>query len=399
MKITGLRIKEIQGTMSYPGTFFEERRGQPTDIYPEFKTEGTGEVSGAIPLGDGKYKIVRSFLFINTDEGVTGIAGPYGGRAVSLYLETQIKPLLMGRNPLATEFLWDIMYRSAVNGRKGDNMTAISHADIALWDIKGKWLGQPVCSLLGGPVQEKIPAYASTSGYSLEPEAVKRRAKEISAGGYAGIKWFMRLGPTDGPQGIKKNVAIVKATREGGGEDIQIMMDAWNSWDVPYTLKIAELTQEYGVAWIEEPVMPDMYQSYAELKALSPIPIAGGEHEFTRWGAKLLMDMNAIDICQLDPAYAGGISEMVKVANLCSVYNIPVIFHGSLVPVNAQLSFAQNAALVPMMEYLIVRNEATQLFFKNPMKPVNGYFSLPTAPGVGLDLDESKIESERDIKV
>jgi L-rhamnonate dehydratase len=399
MKITGFRLKELTGTMTFPGTFFEERRGQPTDIYPEFKTEGTGEVSGAIALGGDKYKIVRSFLFIDTDEGVTGIAGPYGGKAVSVYLESQLKPLLMGRNPLATEFLWDLMYRSAVQGRKGDNMTAISYADIALWDIRGKWAGQPVVNLLGGPVQQKIPAYCSTSGYSLEPEAIRRRAKEIAAKGYAGIKWFMRLGPTDGPQGIKKNVAIVRATREGGGEDIKIMMDAWNSWDVPYTLKIAELTQEYDVAWIEEPVMPDMYQAYATLKALSPIPIAGGEHEFTRWGANLLMDMNCIDICQLDPTYAGGISEMVKVANLCSVRNIPAIFHGSLVPVNAQISFAQNAVVTPMMEYLILRNEATQLFFKNPMKPVNGFFSAPTAPGVGCDLDESKIESERDIKV
>ena len=108
MKITGFRMKEVQGTMSYPGTFFEERRGQPTDIYPEFKSQGTGEVSGAISLGDGKYRIVRNFLFIDTDEGITGVCGPYAGRAVSLYIETQLKPLLMGRDPLATEFLWDI---------------------------------------------------------------------------------------------------------------------------------------------------------------------------------------------------------------------------------------------------------------------------------------------------
>ena len=317
MKITGFRLKELTGTMNFPGTFFEERRGQPTDIYPEFKNEGTGEVSGAIDLGNGKYKIVRSFLFIDTDEGITGIAGPYGGKAVSVYLETQIKPLLMGRNPLQTEFLWDIMYRNAVQGRKGDNMTAISYADIALWDIRGKWSKQPVCNLLGGPVQQKIPAYCSTSGYSLEPEAVFRRAKEIKTKGYAGIKWFLRMGPTDGLTGIKKNVAIAKATREGAGEDMKIMLDAWNSWDVPYTLKIAELTQQYDITWIEEPVHPDMYQDYATLKALSPVPIAGGEHEFTRWGARLLIDMNAVDVCQLDTTYAGGISEMVKVANLC----------------------------------------------------------------------------------
>jgi L-rhamnonate dehydratase len=398
MKITGFRLKELQGTMDFAGTFFEERRGQPTDIYPEFKAKGPAEVSGAVSLGNGKYKIVRSFLFIDTDEGVTGIAGPYIGKAVSLYLESQIKPLLVGRNPLQTELLWDLMFRNAVQGRKGDNMIAISNADIALWDIRGKVAGQPVCNLLGGPVQERIPAYCSASGYSLEPNAVSRRAKEIAAKGFAGIKWFMRMGPTDGPEGIRKNVAIVKATREGAGPDIKIMMDAWNSWDVPYTLKMAELVQEYNVAWIEEPVLPDMYQDYATLKALSPIPIAGGEHEFTRWGARLLIDMRAIDICQLDTTYAGGISEIMKVATLCSVYNIPAIFHGGLVPVNAQVSFAQNAVVTPLMEYLILRNDATQFFFKNPTRPVNGFFTPPTAPGVGCDLDESKIEAERDIK-
>ncbi len=399
MKITGLRMKEFTGTMTYPGAFFEERRGQPTDIYPEFKKEGLGEVSGAQALGGGKYKIVRNFLFIDTDEGVTGVAGPYAGRAVSVYLESQIKPLIMGRNPLATEQIWDLMYRNAVQGRKGDNMTAISFADIALWDIRGKWHNQPVCNLLGGPVQQAIPAYASTSGYSLEPEAVKRRSKELAEKGYAGIKWFMRLGPSDGPEGVRKNVAIIKASREGAGPDVQVMMDAWNSWTVPYVLKMAELTLDYDVAWIEEPVMPDMYADYAELRARSPVPIAGGEHEFTRWGAKLLLDMKAIDICQLDPTYAGGISEMVKVAALCSAENIPVIYHGSLPPVNAQISFAMNAQLVPLMEYLVVRNEATQLFYKNTTKPVGGIFTAPTVPGAGCDVDMSKVESERDIKV
>jgi L-rhamnonate dehydratase len=397
MKITNIKIREIQGTLRYPGAFFEERRGQPTDIYPEFKAETAGTVSGAIPAGKDRYKVVRNFVQIDTDEGVSGLAGPYSGKAVSLYIETQLKPLLIGRDPLSTEFLWDIMYRSAVMGRKGDHMTAISHIDIALWDIKGKWFGQPVYKLLGGPMQDTIPAYASTSGYSLEPEKVADRVKKLKRQGYLGTKWFIRLGPTDGVEGIKKNVAIVEAARGAGGADMEIMIDAWNSWDVPYTLKIAELIKDYRISWIEEPVMPDFVEGYAKLRALSPIPIAGGEHEFTRYGAKMLLDMEAVDILQLDPTYAGGISEIVKVYNIASTYDVKVIIHGSLVPVNAHLSFAQNKALVPMMEYLVVRNEATQLFFKNPVKPVKGFFTPPEAPGVGLDLDEKKIESEREI--
>ena len=397
MKITKVRLRKLEGIMNYPGTFFEERRRNPTDIYPEFKAQPAATVSGASLIEDGRYRVVRTFVQIDTDEGVSGLAGPFSGNAPSFYIDTQIKPLLIGQDPLAIERLWDQMYRNAVHGRKGDNMIAISHIDIALWDIKGKWLGQPVYRLLGGPVQDKIPAYVSASGCSLEPAKVRERVKQFREQGYIGTKWFVRQGPTDGPEGIHQNIELVRAIRESAGPDMEIMLDAWNSWDVPYTLKMAELLEEYRLYWIEEPVMPDLSRSYARLREKCPVAIAGGEHEYTRWGAKMLMDMGAMDIYELDPVWAGGISEMLKVCALASAYDVKVILHGSLVPVNAQISFAQNAALTPMMEYLIVRNEASQLFFKNPLKPVNGFFTPPTAPGCGLELDENKIESESEV--
>jgi len=350
-------------------------------------------VSARMP--DGRYKIVRTFLLIDTDEGVTGMAGPVSDGAPALYIENQIKPLIMGQDPMATELLWDQMYRHAVSGHKGDNMVAISAVDNALWDIKGKYLGQPVYKLLGGPMRDKIPAYVSASGYSLEPDKVKERVRTFKQQGYSATKWFIRLGPTDGPEGIRKNIAIVKAAREAAGEDMDIMLDAWNSWDVPYTLKMAELLKEYRPAWIEEPVFIDLPKSYAYLRAHSPIPIAGGEHEYTRWGFKQLMDINAIDIYQPDAIWAGGISEVMKICTIASAYDVKVIPHGGSVQVNANISFALNCVMTPLMEYLIVRNEATQFFFKNPYKPVDGHFILPTAPGIGIELDESKIESER----
>jgi len=111
----------------------------------------------------------------------------------------------------------------------------------------------------------------------------------------------------------------------------------------------------------------------------------------------MLMDMEALDVYQVDPAWAGGISEVNKICTLASVYDVQVIPHGSSVPVNAQVSFAQNSVVTPMMEYLVVLNETLQFFLKNPVKPVDGFITPPTAPGVGLELDESKIESEQDI--
>jgi L-rhamnonate dehydratase len=399
MKITNVRLRKLEGIMSYPGTFFQERRRNPTDIYSKFKAKSAETVSGAGSLGEDRYRIVQTFVQIDTDEGVSGIAGPIiGGNAPSFYIDTQLRPLLIGEDPLAHELLWDQMYRNAVNGRKGDNMVAISYIDIALWDIKGKWLGQPVYRLLGGPVQDKIPAYASASGCSLDPEKVKERVRSFAKQGYCGTKWFVREGPTDGPEGMHKNNELVKAIREAAGPDMEIMIDAWNSWDIPYTLKMAESLQEYRLSWIEEPVLPDLPQSYARLREKCPVAIAGGEHECTRWGAKLLMDMGAMDIYQPDPVWAGGISEVNKICILASAYDVKAILHGCLVPVSAQISFAHNAVVTPMMEYLVVRNEATQLFYKSPLKPVNGFITPPTAPGCGLDIDEGKIVSEKEIR-
>ncbi len=176
MKITDIRLRQLEGTMKYPGTIWEERLRQPTDIYPRFKAQGAGVLGGGrlIPLGDERYKVTGTFVQIETDEGVSGI-GPAGNGAISFYIDTQLKPLLIGQDPMAIELLWDQMYRNAIHGRKGDNMMAISSIDIALWDLKGKALGQPVYKLLGGPVQDKIPAYASALGYSIEPEKAKER--------------------------------------------------------------------------------------------------------------------------------------------------------------------------------------------------------------------------------
>ncbi|MBW1801964.1 MAG: mandelate racemase/muconate lactonizing protein, partial [Deltaproteobacteria bacterium] len=144
--------------------------------------------------------------------------------------------------------------------------------------------------------------------------------------------------------------------------------------------------------------MPDMMESSARLRTMCPVPIAGGEHEYTRWGAQTLMDMGALDIYQFDATWAGGIGELMKICTLASVYDVQVIPHGVSIPVTAHVSFAQNAAIVPMMEYLVVEQERLQHFMKTPLKPVNGFVTPPMAPGVGLDLDENKIESERDIR-
>jgi len=396
MKITNVRMRQIQGVMTYPGTLMEDRQRYPMDIYPEFKDKLIPQDWGT-PLGNDRYRVTHYFLQIDTDEGISGVFGPAYSTGSRFYVDTQIKPLILGRDPLATEFLWDIMYRNAIHGRKGDNMIAISMVDIALWDIKGKYLKQPVYKLLGGPTRDKIPAYASAIGYSVEPKKAAERVREYMKQGYRATKWFFREGPQDGPEGIKKNIALMEAIRDAAGPDVDVMIDVWCSWDVPYTLKMAKLLEPYNPYWIEEPVMPDLTESYARLRAECPVRIVGGEHAYTRWEVKDLMKMGAMDVYQVDPTWGGGISEFMKIAALASAFDVECIPHGGVEPVCTHLTFALSPAVTPTIEYQNVLNESKQFFYKYDAKPHNGFINLPEAPGVGCDIDMSKVESEKDV--
>ncbi len=397
MKITNVKLRQLQGTMTN-APIREERPAAPRDIYPVFrKISPPGrKPSDKLTTGETR-KVTQTFLQIDTDEGVIGFAGPVYNDATAFFIDKQLKPLLIGQDPILTEYLWDIMYRTAVNGRMGENMMAISFVDVALWDIKGKFLKQPVVRLLGGPVQERLPVYAGAAGFSLEPERVKERVAKLKGEGFCGTKWFIRKGPVDGAQGERDNIAVIAAAREASGPDMKVMIDAWAYWDIPYTLKMADALKEFDVTWIEEPLHYALHDSYAELTRLSPIPIAGGEHEFTRWTFKTLMDKKAFNIYQPEPMFAGGISEMVKIGTLATSYGVKLVYHVYYPVASAHVSFLLNFLTTPMAEMLYNGEGEYQYFLKTPLKPVNGFFYPPEAPGIGMDIDEQKIESEREL--
>ncbi|MBI1294189.1 mandelate racemase/muconate lactonizing protein [bacterium] len=394
MKITAVRVFEVQGTMQHDeDVFWEERLNRPVDIYPEHKAEGTVWISAE---AKGNYHIKSYFVQIETDANVYGIGGPMPEEQAWI-VDKQLKPMLLGHDALAIERLWDRMYRHSVHGRKGVNMMAMSVVDCALWDLKGKWYNAPVYELLGGPTRTEIPTYASALGYSLDPELVQERAQRMVAEGYTATKWFFRDGPTDGKAGIERNMRLVRTLRESVGPDVDIMLDCWMSWDVPYTVQMARRMEEYAPRWIEEPVLPDKIEQYAEIRAGINIPVSGGEHEYTRWGVKQLLDVRAVDVLQTDIYWCGGISESMKICALASAYDIPVIPHGHSTPASAHLIAAWPEPTTPLLEYLIKWNEIHQYFLATPLKPINGVVTLPTAPGLGMELDEAKIESKREV--
>ena len=177
------------------------------------------------------------------------------------------------------------------------------------------------------------------------------------------------------------------------------MIDAWMSWDVPYTLRIARELEDIAPRWIEEPVMPDKPQSYAEItrRIGNTIAVSGAEHEYTRWGIHQLMQARAMHIYQPDTYWAGGITEMLKIAALASAYDVQLVPHGHSVPANVNFTFSQPPTLVPMVEYLVKWNILHQWFLKTPVHPVQGAVGLPAAPGLGMDIDEDKVESRQEL--
>jgi len=365
MKITNIRFLRVKGTWTYDGPLGEERLVRPTDIYPEFRAQRPA-LPVSHPAEGPPYPLEAIFLFIDTDKDVSGMYGTISMEDARI-IASQFARILIGENPHSVERIWDKMYRHAIHGRKGPTMMAISKVDLALWDLKGKLLNAPVYELLGGPSRDKIRAYASMLGYSIEPELVAQRAGEVVAQGYTATKWFFRHDPTEGAEGIRRNLELIRAVREAVGPDVEIMFDAWSSWDVPYTRRMAELAAEYHPWWFEEPVMADMIPQYAELRrTVSTV------------------------------TWAGGLTEMTKICALASSCGIPVIpHHGGMA--STQLIASQTITTCPIQEWLLQHGLRGNFFLKHKIEPVDGHIQLPEGPGLSMELDEDAIESREEV--
>ncbi len=392
MRITAVRLRRLRGTLPTEGWFWEERLVRPIDVYPEYR--GRDDFEGLPQAAPGGLPVEAFFVQVETDEGVTGTAGPMPD-TVAFFIARRLRPILMGRDPVAHELLWDQMHRIMVHGRQGDAMLAISAIDCALWDLKGRWLGQPAYRLLGGPTRPSIPAYASMLGFAvLDPGRVRERALEYKEVGYTAQKWFFRHGPASGAEGMRKNVELVRTLRETLGEDDAIMLDCWQSMEPTYVIDLVARIAEYRPAWLEECCMPDRIDSYRAVKDKVSIPLSGAEHEYTRWGMRRFIDARALDIIQPDIYWAGGLSETMKIAAYATAHDLITIPHGHSTPAGIHFSVTQSPIHTPYQEYLVKWNAIHQHFLAHPVLPVQGQIHAPDLPGLGMDLDPAKIEEE-----
>ena len=346
---------------------------------------------------------MRTFTFhgwliveVFTDDGHVGL----GNAALTPEITKQVidlylKPLLIGQEPWDIERLWQHMYRKTMAfGRKGIGMVAISAVDIALWDLLGKSAKQPVYRLLGGRTKARIPVYASRL-YSVELSELEAEAKRYQAEGYQAMKLRFGWGPADGPAGMQRNLALVRTVREAVGEGIDVMADAYMGWTLEYAKRMLPLLEPFRLRWLEEPVIPDDILGYAELKSYGRIPIAGGEHEFTLYGFRELLEAHALDYIQFDTNRVGGITQARKIAALAEAHSVPVIPHAGQMHNYHVVMASLNS---PMAEYfpmvdVEVGNELFWHLFRGEPRAQNGYVDLDdNTPGLGLTVNESGLE-------
>jgi L-lyxonate dehydratase len=373
-----------------------EWRGKTVPPQPHFCTNPMDLLElQSDPMGSFRFHgwlIVEIF----TDSGHAGIGeAALAPRITKSLIDLYLKPILIGANPFDSEFLWQHMYRRTIAfGRKGVGMVAISALDIALWDLLGHILKQPVFRLLGGKTKQRIPVYASRL-YSQPLDDLAREAQQYKDQGYRAMKLRFGWGPVDGAAGMQKNLELLRTAREVLGDEIDLMADAYMGWTLDYARRMVPLAAKYNLRWLEEPVIPDDIAGYAALKALNVVPIAGGEHEFTLYGFRQLLEARAIDYIQFDTNRVGGITQARKIQAMAEAFEVPVIPHAGQMHNFHVVMASYNS---PMAEFfppvdVEVGNELFWYIFKGEPMPVNGYIELnEDLPGLGLSIDEDGLK-------
>ncbi len=331
------------------------------------------------------------YLTIKTRGGAEGMYGPIDPEAAAV-IDRQLAKFVSGKDALAGEAMWDEMYRSDRHSRGGHYLMAISAIDNALWDLRGRHFGVPVYRLLGGPTRASVEVYGSCLGYSVEPELAAKRAAELAGNGYRNQKWFIAYGPGDGTEGLEKNVALVRALRQSVGDSVNLMFDAFSGWSLDYALAWAQRVEQYHPRWIEEAFHPEKMDSFVELRRKTSIPVASGEHFYGRWQVHEYLRAGAISVVQADPEWCGGLSELVRIAAVSSLFDAQVIPHGHGIHAALHFVASQPPMTCPWVEYLINKMSSYYWFEQHGYEVVSGRLSLPERPGFGISLDDRKID-------
>ena len=333
------------------------------------------------------------------EDGSYGWGEGYGPATVVKAGVEFLAPLVVGEDPLQVEAVWHKMHLRALDyARRGVLVAAISAIDIALWDLRGKLLGQPVSALLGGRRREKVKVYATGMYFVHTDDLIGKLVEEAqlyASQGFRALKMKVGLG-------VATDVKHVRAVRAAIGADMQLMVDANHAYSLSEALSFARQIEELDISFFEEPVSPEDYEGYRELRQRTPIPIAGGECEYLLAGFRHLLSNRCVDIAQPDICGAGGLTETKRIAALATAFQTNVLPHswGTGIAFAAGLHLVSTLDVVPgrlrMPEAMLEMDRSESALRENLTQPKiaieDGRVAVPNGPGLGVDVDLDYLE-------
>jgi D-galactarolactone cycloisomerase len=345
---------------------------------------------------------------ITCDDGTYGWGEGYGPAKIVESGINFFKNLIIGENPINSDLIWSKLYRKSLDfARRGVLVASISAIDIAVWDIKGKLLNLSVSELLGGAQREKITPYATgmyftdkknpTKDYKIEAEKYLKK-------GFKAIKMKVGLG-------IKEDVDNVKYLRSIIGNDIKLMIDSNHAYSYTEALELSRKLEQFDISWFEEPVSPEFYEQYSELRSKSKIPIAGGECEYLRFGFNQLIKNKSVDIIQPDICACGGLTEAKRISAISTANGINIVPHtwGSSIGLHVALHFISNLESIPgrmkeadfYLEFDQTENALREDLTDPKIEMIDGKLLVPKTPGLGLEVNQEALEhyTKKTIKV
>ncbi len=319
-------------------------------------------------------------------------------------IEQELRPILLQRDPRHINELWERMYNGIrdhyalqrgrvfpILGNRGLTIAAMSGVDMALWDLLGKSLHVPVVQLLGGSMRPSMEAYAS--GGWADAEGIGQQLSGYTEKGFRAVK--MRVGVMD--ESVDYSVRRVKAARRALGPDIKIMVDAHGTFSVPEAKQFCRAVEDCNLYWFEEPISPDNKAGTREVRAMTSIPIAAGESEFTRFDIRDLVEYKAVDVVQPDAAIIGGITEAWRVSALASTYQLELAPHcwGSALSFMAGVNLAFASASAVLIEFSLGANPMMYELVEENIEVNKGYLPAPERPGLGVTINWDFVKKYR----
>jgi L-alanine-DL-glutamate epimerase-like enolase superfamily enzyme len=332
------------------------------------------------PFAKGGDEIDFVTLTLRTDDGIEGIGyAGFAPPAMTAALHAAVDGLCglaVGMDPMNTEEIGSRLFRVGGSGSPAGLVTrAISSIDVALWDIKGKALGQPVYKLLGG-YRDSVPTYASGFLWrSFDLDMLTSHGKRLVDEGFMSMKF--RLGAE---KTIAAEIARLRTMRDAVGPDVELMIDINQMWDVNRAITIGREMRDYGITWLEDPTRFDDFRGLAKIADALDTPIAAGEYVYGIAPFRQLIEQKSIDIVMVDLLRVGGITQWMKVAHMAEAYNLPVVTHLAPEVLVHALAAVPNGMTVEYMPWSFP-------LFKSVPPAVGGHIDLPQTPGLGLEFD------------